>query len=91
MIRKAYGAARRDAPSSPDTSGNDQGEDPAVRTAARPPDLLAVPGELSPAATAESLFTGMPRLVVQTPVEAHDTKKTSGSSDGAQTYDTPIT
>lgn len=39
----------------------------------------------------DELFTGMPRLIVQSPVEAHDTKKTSGSSDGAQTYDTPIT
>jgi hypothetical protein len=39
----------------------------------------------------DELFTGTPRLIVQSPVESHDTKKTSGSSDGAQTYDTPIT
>jgi len=39
----------------------------------------------------EALFTGTPRLIVQSPVEAHETKKVSGSSDGAQTYDTPIT
>ncbi|HUN30536.1 MAG TPA: hypothetical protein VMU95_00845 [Trebonia sp.] len=59
-------------------------------TAARPRDLLMPLGTLPPEA-AETLFTGAPRLIVQTPVEAHDTKKTSGSSDGAQTYDTPIT
>lgn len=40
---------------------------------------------------ADSLFMGEVTLIVQTPVEAHDTKKTAGSSDGAQTYDTPIT
>ncbi|HEY2579214.1 MAG TPA: hypothetical protein VGI74_23145 [Streptosporangiaceae bacterium] len=38
----------------------------------------------------DTLFAGAPRLTVQTPVEAHMTKKRSGSSDGAQTYDTPI-
>jgi hypothetical protein len=38
----------------------------------------------------ESLFAGVPRLIVQTPAQAHDTKKRSGSSDGAQTYDTPV-
>jgi hypothetical protein len=55
--------------------------------AAHLPDLLP----LSALATAEALFVGRPRLTVQTPVEAHTTKKRSGSSDGAQTYDTPIT
>jgi hypothetical protein len=52
-------------------------------------DLLApaVPSS----ATRTDLFTGPPRYVVQSPVEAHQTKKRSGSSDGAQTYDTPIT
>lgn len=40
---------------------------------------------------AEALFAGTIRLTVQTPVETHQTKKTAGSSDGAQTYDTPIT
>jgi hypothetical protein len=42
-------------------------------------------------APGDDLFTGMPRLIVQSPVESHDTKKRSGSSDGAQTHDTPIT
>ncbi|NVI87659.1 hypothetical protein [Actinomadura sp. BRA 177] len=37
------------------------------------------------------LFTGPVLLIVQTPIDAHQTKKRSGSSDGAQTYDTPIT
>lgn len=40
---------------------------------------------------ADVLFAGPLVLTVQTPVQAHETKKTSGSSDGAQTYDTPIT
>jgi hypothetical protein len=40
---------------------------------------------------ARELFTGPAVLIVQTPVDAHQTKKRSGSSDGAQTYDTPIT
>lgn len=47
----------------------------------------------APAATPASdiLFTGPVLLTVQTPIEAHQTKKRSGSSDGAQTHDTPIT
>jgi hypothetical protein len=61
--------------------------------AARLPEPLAWSGLLPPPAlaTGEALFAGRPRLTVQTPVEAHTTKKRSGSSDGAQTYDTPIT
>lgn len=51
--------------------------------------------QLSPPITefgdSDELFTGEGRLSVQTTIEAHDTKKRSGSSDGAQTYDTPIT
>lgn len=43
------------------------------------------------ASVADSLFTGQLVLTVQTAIEAHETKKRSGSSDGAQTYDTPIT
>jgi hypothetical protein len=59
--------------------------------------LLLAPGldDLAPPrATAEiarDLFTGPAVLIVQTPIDAHQTKKRSGSSDGAQTYDTPIT
>ncbi|MFF5258338.1 hypothetical protein ACFY4C_05290 [Actinomadura viridis] len=34
------------------------------------------------------LFTGEPRYGVLTPIQSHDTKKKSGSSDGAHTYDT---
>lgn len=45
----------------------------------------------APPAPADALFAGPLVLTVQTPVQAHETKKTSGSSDGAQTYDTPIT
>ncbi|RBM23318.1 hypothetical protein DEH69_03120 [Streptomyces sp. PT12] len=37
------------------------------------------------------LFSADSRYVVQTPAESHDTKKRAGSSDGARTYDTPIT
>ena len=61
--------------------------------AARLSDPLAWSGLLPPSAlaTAEALFTGRPMLTVQTPAEAHTTKKRSGSSDGAQTHDTPIT
>lgn len=40
---------------------------------------------------AGSLFTGPLVLTVQTPAQAHETKKVAGSSDGAQTHDTPIT
>jgi hypothetical protein len=39
----------------------------------------------------DELFCGEARMSVQTTIESHDTKKRSGSSDGAQTYDTPIT
>lgn len=39
----------------------------------------------------DELFCGKARMSVPTTVEAHETKKRSGSSDGAQTYDTPIT
>jgi hypothetical protein len=39
----------------------------------------------------DELFCGNARMSVPTTVEAHETKKRSGSSDGAQTYDTPIT
>lgn len=38
----------------------------------------------------EALFTGEGRHIVQSPAESHETKKRSGSSDGAQTYDTPV-
>jgi len=44
-----------------------------------------------PAGGHDGLFAEEPRLVVQTTAERHETKKRSGSSDGAQTYDTPIT
>lgn len=50
---------------------------------------------LSPPPETESdddeLFCGQARMSVPTTVAAHETKKRSGSSDGAQTYDTPIT
>jgi hypothetical protein len=51
------------------------------------------PGGARNAATpaGDTLFTGSILLTVQTPIEVHQTKKRSGSSDGAQTYDTPIT
>lgn len=41
--------------------------------------------------SADGLFTGPLVLTVQTPAQAHETKKVAGSSDGAQTHDTPIT
>lgn len=34
------------------------------------------------------LFTSPARQVVQTPEQSHEYKKSSGSSDGAHTYDT---
>lgn len=52
-------------------------------------DLAPMPVTATPAA--DILFTGPVRLIVQAPVEAHQTKKRSGSSDGAMTHDTPIT
>ncbi|GAB3170262.1 hypothetical protein GCM10027059_36390 [Myceligenerans halotolerans] len=36
----------------------------------------------------EALFCSRPVRFVQSPQEAHDYKKISGSSDGAKTYDT---
>ncbi|MBH5335071.1 hypothetical protein IHE55_09790 [Streptomyces pactum] len=36
----------------------------------------------------EKLFTTKAHRKVQTPAETHEYKKTSGSSDGAKTYDT---
>ncbi|MFI7049008.1 hypothetical protein [Streptosporangium sandarakinum] len=39
----------------------------------------------------DRLFTSPAEYGVQTTMERHDTKKRSGSSDGAHTYDTPIT
>ncbi|MEV0036802.1 hypothetical protein [Streptomyces sp. NPDC050804] len=58
--------------------------------------LLAVlsdfqPPSIRPAVLHDRLFDGEARYAVQTPMESHDSKKRSGSSDGAQTYDTPIT
>lgn len=58
--------------------------------AARPPGLPGMQAPAVPSAS-ETLFAGTPRLIVQTPAQRHDTKKRSGSSDGAQTYDTPVT
>ncbi|WP_242905654.1 hypothetical protein [Actinomadura terrae] len=52
-------------------------------------DDLAPPEAISD--IADDLFTSPAVLIVQTPIDAHQTKKRSGSSDGAQTYDTPIT
>ncbi|RBQ18648.1 hypothetical protein DP939_19385 [Spongiactinospora rosea] len=52
-------------------------------------DDLAPPEATS--GVADALFAGPVVLIVQTPIDAHQTKKRSGSSDGAQTYDTPIT
>ncbi|MFC4048275.1 hypothetical protein ACFOY4_01155 [Actinomadura syzygii] len=57
--------------------------DPALADL-QPPAAAATP-------TSGGLFTGRLVLTVQTPAEAHETKKRSGSSDGAQTYDTPVT
>jgi hypothetical protein len=51
---------------------------------------VAVAQSTVPAAAA-TLFSGPIRMIVQSPVEAHQTKKRSGSSDGAMTHDTPIT
>ncbi|MFF1717225.1 hypothetical protein [Streptomyces sp. NPDC058268] len=39
----------------------------------------------------ERLFTTKANRRVQTPGECHEYKKTSGSSDGAKTYDTTAT
>ncbi|MEV1009170.1 hypothetical protein [Streptomyces sp. NPDC049881] len=39
----------------------------------------------------EKLFTTKAQRRVQSPAETHEYKKTSGSSDGAKTYDTTAT
>ncbi|MFD9861652.1 hypothetical protein [Streptomyces alboflavus] len=39
----------------------------------------------------EKLFTTKAHRRIQTPAECHEYKKTSGSSDGAKTYDTTAT
>jgi hypothetical protein len=39
----------------------------------------------------ERLFTTKVQRRVQSPAETHEYKKTSGSSDGAKTYDTTAT
>ncbi|WP_432253168.1 hypothetical protein [Streptomyces sp. HNM1019] len=39
----------------------------------------------------EGLFTTTVQRRVQSPAETHEYKKTSGSSDGAKTYDTTAT
>lgn len=51
---------------------------------------LAPPPSL-PTPAHDALFTGTRAYHVQTVNERHDYKKRSGSSDGAQTYDTPVT
>ncbi|MFE0688908.1 hypothetical protein H7827_19670 [Streptomyces sp. JH002] len=49
-----------------------------------------IPPPQPSADTYETLFTGPARHIVHSPAESHETKKRSGSSDGAQTYDTPV-
>lgn len=51
---------------------------------------LAPPPSL-PTPAHDALFIGTRAYHVQTVNERHDYKKRSGSSDGAQTYDTPVT
>lgn len=50
-----------------------------------------LPPTSPPASARAALFTGPVRYRVQTAAQSHESKKRSGSSDGAQTYDTPIT
>jgi hypothetical protein len=50
-----------------------------------------VPVGAQPPPGQRGIFAGSPVLIVHSPVQAHDTKKRSGSSDGAMTHDTPIT
>ncbi|MFI0451365.1 hypothetical protein [Actinomadura sp. 6N118] len=55
--------------------------DTAILTDFQPP---AVP----PVTAIDALFAGQARYSVLTAAQAHETKKSSGSSDGAHTYDT---
>jgi len=42
----------------------------------------------APTVSSDSLFTSPAQVMVQSPSQSHETKKDSGSSDGAMTYDT---
>lgn len=47
-----------------------------------------LPPTTAPSLLDNNLFNSAVQLVVQTPAQSHETKKESGSSDGAKTYDT---